>query len=209
MNLERLKQAEHNFLLKYPGGFSHPDMVAIGKKHNVTKLSEFVQEVFSKEVFHKTDTLMENWVKVISRSSMISMFEKPKFKSFVKTLASYEREGLAGGLWEVLYGDQKKGFELQLDIFKRDKLAKWSLMSAVPAYFNMETEIFIKPTTAKGVVNHFELRGLTYKPTPSWDFYSCYRDDILEMKTHVDPSLSPNNPAFCGFLMMSFPDKQV
>ena len=32
MNLERLKRAEEFFLTRYPGGFSHPEMVAIGKK---------------------------------------------------------------------------------------------------------------------------------------------------------------------------------
>ena len=66
----------------------------------------------------------------------------------------------------------------------------------------------MKPNTVKGIVAHFELPDLLYKPTPSWDFYHRYRDCTLEMKEHTDKSLIPNNPAFCGFLMMSLPKKQ-
>lgn len=75
------------------------------------------------------------------------------------------------------------------------------------ACYRLQDEVFIKPTTAKGVIAHFELEGLDYKPTPSWDFYQRYRDARLEMKQYVDPSLSPNNPAFSGFLMMTMPKK--
>lgn len=136
---------------------------------------------------------------------MISMFEKPKFKSFINTRNSDEKKTLVDGLKLALHGKQQQGFELQLELLKIDKLAKWSIITAVPAYYRLQEEIFVKPTTAKGIVNYFELEGITYKPTPSWEFYEKYRAYILEMKKHVSPSLSPNNPAFCGFLMMSLP----
>lgn len=35
MNMQRLKAAEEAFLLHYPGGFEHPEMVKIGKKHQM------------------------------------------------------------------------------------------------------------------------------------------------------------------------------
>lgn len=205
MHLKRLQFAEAEFLNTYPGGFSHPEMVAIGKKHNVNKLADFCQEAFAKPKFKHTDQILEDWIKVISRSSMISMFEKPKFKSFVNTRNSDEKKSLVDSLKLMLHGKAQQGFELQLDLLKIDKLAKWSIISAVPAYYRMQDEIFIKPTTAKGIVRFFELDDITYKPTPSWEFYEKYRAYILEMKKHVDTSLSPNNPAFCGFLMMSIP----
>jgi hypothetical protein len=47
------------------------------------------------------------------------------------------------------------------------------------------------------------LADLEYRPRPSWSFYERYRSAISDMKAHVDPSLSPNNAAFTGFLMMS------
>ena len=206
MNLKRLKFAEEQFLIEYPGGFNHPEMVAIGKKkHNVDRLSDFCQEAFAKNKFKDTDQILEDWIKVISRSSMISMFEKPKFKSFIGIKNSEERKTLVDSLNMLLHGNAQQGFELQLELLKTDKLAKWSIITAVPAYYNMQDEIFVKPTTAKGVVNYFELSDLTYKPTPSWEFYSRYRKYILAMKKKVDKNLKPNNPAFCGFLMMSLP----
>jgi hypothetical protein len=44
---------------------------------------------------------------------------------------------------------------------------------------------------------------LIYHPTPTWSFYKDYRKTINDSKKGVSPSLSPNNPAYCGFLMMS------
>ena len=205
MNIEALKMAEIQFLAAYPGGFSHPDMQAIGKKHNVHKLADFCQEAFAKQKFNQPDELLDNWVKVIARSSMISLFEKPKFKSFVNTRQGHERKALAQSLYELLHGKQQNGFELQLDLLKQDKLAKWSIITAVPAYYRLDSAVFIKPTTAKGVIKHFELTDLTYSPMPTWDFYKRYSAAIMAMKKHVDPSLTINNPAFCGFLMMSLP----
>lgn len=205
MHAERLKFAEKDFLTTYPGGFSHPEMVAIGKKHNVGKLSDFCQEAFRKVNFKNTDQILEDWIKVIGRSSMISMFEKPKFKSFINTRNSDEKQALCHSLKLMLHGNAQQGFELQVELLKIDKLAKWSIISAVPAYYRLEDEIFVKPTTAKGIVNYYELNDITYKPTPSWEFYEKYRAYILQMKKKVSPELSPNNPAFCGFLMMSLP----
>lgn len=206
MNLQKLEQAQKQFLNTYPGGFSHPDMMAIGKKHNVHKLADFCVESFSEERFNQPDELLDNWIKVISRSSMISLFEKPKFKGFINTAIGDERKVLVDSLYEILHGKASIGFSLQCDLLKRDKLAKWTLVSAVPAYYRLHDEIFMKPNTVKGIIAHFELPDLLYKPSPSWAFYQNYRAQILQMKTHVDTNLKPNNPAFCGFLMMSLPN---
>lgn len=205
MHLKRLQFAEQDFLNEYPGGFDHPEFVAIRKKHNVNKLSEFCQDALKKTRFKQTDQILEDWMKIISRSSMISMFEKPRFKSFINTRNSDEKKALVDSLKMLIHGKKQQGFELQRELLKQDKLAKWSIISAAPAYYNMQEEIFMKPTTVKGIVNYYELEGITYKPTPSWDFYEKYKNYILEMKQHVSEDLSPNNPAFCGFLMMTLP----
>lgn len=39
MNLKKLKQAEADFLTRYPDGFTDPAMAPIKKKHNVDKLT--------------------------------------------------------------------------------------------------------------------------------------------------------------------------
>jgi hypothetical protein len=76
-------------------------------------------------------------------------------------------------------------------------------MTICQAYFRPQVEVFIKPTTAKGIIETIELNHLQYKPTPTWNFYREYRTAINEMKYLVDPSLSPSNIAFTGFLMRS------
>jgi hypothetical protein len=88
-------------------------------------------------------------------------------------------------------------------------MAKWTLMSITPVYFKPEDEVFVKPTTAKGIIKYLELDELDYKPQPSWGFYSLFRDTINELKTRVDPGLSPSNAAFTGFLMMSLGTNQA
>ena len=203
MNLEKLQIAQQDFLLAFPEGFQHPKMLEVGKKHKMDKMIEFAQEVFNKPAFNQTDKILENWVKLVSRSSMVSMFEKPRFKEMVNDLSAKERELLADGLYEFLFGDQQRGFELQLDVLTQYKLAKWSLISIAPAYVSPQKEVFVKPTTAKGVIKHFDLHGVEYKAKPSWAFYQAYRKQILVMSDFVDSGLKPNTAAFCGCLRMS------
>jgi hypothetical protein len=203
MNIEKLKSAEAAFLDRYPGGFEHPDMVEMGKKHKMDKMVAFTQESFARENFQMPDLIVDCMIKVVSRSSMVSVFEKPKFRDYVNLLPLAGKQELAEGLWTLLYSDEQRGFERLLAVLLDGKLAKWTLMTVCPAYFRPDTDVFVKPTTAKGVIQTFELEGLEYKPRPSWEFYSHYRDVINEMKTHVDPGLSPSNAAFSGFLMMT------
>ncbi|MBT3565183.1 MAG: hypothetical protein HN493_14730, partial [Gammaproteobacteria bacterium] len=63
MNLKRLKQAEAEFLARYPGGFNHPDMITIGKKHNVGKMTEQAKELLSKKSFQKTGPVLDSLIK--------------------------------------------------------------------------------------------------------------------------------------------------
>jgi hypothetical protein len=178
-------------------------MAVIGKKHNMNRMIEQVQESFAKPKFKDSHAIVEDMARYIGRSSMVSMFEKPKYRDFVRSLNSVEQEALASGLKNQLHGDQQLGFEMVLSVLQSRKLAKWSLISILPVYFHPLDEVFVKPTTAKGVISHFELEGLEYKPQPSWGFYETYRRHILSMKKKVRQSLSPNNAAFTGFLMMS------
>ncbi len=203
MNIKKLKQAEAAFLAQYQGGFKHPDMVAIGKKHKMDSMIEQVQESFKKSKFKDSNAVVDDMGKHIGRSSMVSMFEKPKFRDFIRSLNSVEKEALASGLRNRFHGNEEKGFDMMLSVLQSRKLAKWSLISVLPVYFRPDDEVFVKPTTAKGVIEHFELEGLVYKPQPSWEFYVAFRDEVLKMKKKVRKSLSPNNAAFTGFLMMA------
>jgi hypothetical protein len=204
MNLIKLKRTEKEFLDRYPGGFNNPEIIATRvKKHKPDQMIVLAQESFAPGNFIRPDRIVENMIKVISRSSVISVFEKPKFRDFANALLPEDREFLSHGLEQLLYGNEQTGFEMILDLLKSRKLAKWPLMTVCQTYFYPQRDVFIKPTTVKGVIQYFELENLRYKPTPSWDFYAAYRSAFLEMRSKVDPSLSPTNPAFSGFLWMT------
>jgi hypothetical protein len=204
MNIDKLKEAEAGFLARYPEGFADPGLAPIRKKHKVEKLSEFAQANLTRSHFNRPEHIAETLVKIISRSSMVSMFEKPKFRDFVGALNSQEREHLAFAFEKRLHGRAKRsGFEEVLGMLAHHRIAKWPLVSAVPYYFAPQKEAFVKPTTAKGIIAYLEVDDLHYKPQPSWEFYRGYLKLLDEVKREVNPSLSPSYAALTGFLMVS------
>lgn len=208
MNTDKLKQAEEAFLDRYPAGFMAPEMQELGKKHKMDQMIGYAQDSFGKNQFKNVHSVGDNMAKTVSRSSMISVFEKPKFRDMVKALPSNDLAKLTDGLKGFLHNKrQQRGFETMLEVLKEVKLAKWSLMTIIPNYYHPNDEVFVKPTTAKGVIAYFDIQDLVYKPTPTWAFYERYREIILEMRAAVSPALAPNNAAFSGFLMMSMGSK--
>ena len=204
MNLKKLKQAEETFLDRYPGGFDNPEIVATRvRKHKPDQMIALAQESFSRGNFRLPDLIVQNMIKLVSRSSIISVFEKPRFRDFLNALPPQKSVTLASGMEELLHGNEQTGFETVLDVLKQGKLAKWSLMTVCQTYYHPQRDVFVKPTTVKGVIESFELDHLQYKPTPSWAFYDAYRSTFHEMKSKVDRSLSPTNAAFSGFLWMT------
>jgi len=204
LNYQKLREAEARFLQSYPGGFSDPAMAAVKKKHDIDKLSRFARESLKRENFNRPEFIAESLVKIVSRSSMVSRFEKPRFREFVTALNSHEKQALADAFEKRLYGRQKqRGFEEILGMLSHHKLAKWSIISAVPFYFAPDKEAFVKPTTAKGILSFLEVSEFEYKPTPSWAFYKSYRGLLLEVRKEIVPSISPNFAALSGFLMIS------
>lgn len=203
MNIQRLKAAEREFLEQYPKGFNSPEMQEIGKKHKMDKMVAFAQEHFAPEKFMRLDLVVAKMIEMVNKSSMVSLFEKPKYRDYVKSLDPGQQEFLAMGLKEFLHGKQESGFNMMVEILSEVKLAKWTLITVFGVYYYPHDEIFVKPTTTKNVINIFELEDVIYKPLPSYSFYKKYREHILAMKKQVDKNLSPNNAAFTGFLMFS------
>jgi len=203
VNSKRLERAQEQFFMRHPGGFLDPEMQALAKKHRMSQMAALARSSFSKGAFTDPAVIVENMVKVVTRSSMVSVFEKPRYRDFVNSLNHEQKAALAKALKQFLHGNQQKGFEAMLGILAAGRLAKWSLMTIIPNYYSPDEEVFVKPTTVKGVIASFELVDLHYSPTPSWDFYVRYREQFLQMKASVDPLLAPSNAAFAGFLMMS------
>ena len=204
MNLEKLRQAEQRFFSLHPDGFNDPTMQDIMKRHRMDKMVEFAQENFSKDCYSHVDQTVENMVKIVNRSSMVSMFEKPKFRDFVGRLDQNQKAYMVDSLIELLHGNQKAGFESLIDLLLLEKIAKWTLLTIIPTYYAPTKEVFVKPNTAKGIIKYFEVENLEYKPMATWEFYTGYRKLINVNKKKVDKRLSPSNAAFSGFLMMSF-----
>ncbi|MBN2655639.1 MAG: hypothetical protein JXR86_01160 [Spirochaetales bacterium] len=124
MNVQKLKEAERLFLSRYPGGFGNPEMIEISRKHKPEKMRTLTSESFGESLFDNPSLIAENLVKVITRSSMVSVFEKPKFRDFARMISDDEKALLSRGLHERLYGNEAAGFEMMLEILKLGKLAK-------------------------------------------------------------------------------------
>ena len=203
MNYEKLFEAEATFLQAYPAGFDDPELASIRKKHNVRKLIEFAQDNLTKANCNRPDFIADVLYKIVSRSSMVSRFEKPPFKQFLDALSSDDKKALAYAVEQRLFGRKQQGFEQILEMLAQHKLAKWAVISAVPFYFAPRREVFVKPTTVKRILAYLEVEDIRYRPTPTWAFYKGYRDVLAEVRNRVNPSLSPNYAALSGFLMMS------
>ena len=207
MRIDKLFELQGDFFARFPDGFDDPEMVKIGKKHNVSRLSEQAQEMFAESKFGMPESIVQNMILLIKRSSMISMFDKPKFRDAVGSISPSERELLADGLYELLHGKKEQGFDQILEQLVALKLGRWSLISAVPYYFDMKENWFIKPNTTKSILKYFEMdKELVYKPRPSYEFYRDYSQFLTDLRDEADPKLSPSNAAFTGFLMMSIRD---
>lgn len=202
MNLKKLSIIEEHFFEIYPKGFDDEGLAKIVKRHNVAKLTAFSHEVFAKEKFSNSQQIVEDMVKIVSRSSLISLFEKPKFRDAVRSMSIERKDMLSIGLYEILHGSYKKGFNIMLNIFIEEKLAKWSLMTVIPYYYAPKKNLFIKPTTTKNVLKYFEIEEIVYKPRPSYTFYSKYKKILAQFKKEVNKKLSDDNAKFTGFLMM-------
>ena len=171
MNRERLQAAEARFLARYPEGFASPQMLEIAKKHKVEKMKKMAQDSFAPEQFGSADQIAAALVKVVSQSSLVSVFEKPKFRDAVLSMNDAEKAHLAQGLHDFLHGDQARGFGQMTGLLEEYKIAKWPILTVAPIYLRPHEEVFIKPTTAKNIIAHFELTGLHYQAKPTYDFY--------------------------------------
>ncbi|MBN2714998.1 MAG: hypothetical protein JXX14_04030 [Deltaproteobacteria bacterium] len=203
MNLNTLKLLEAKFMRFYPGGFAHPELEKIGKKHKMPQMIAFAKESFAKECFSNGAQIIERMIQMVSKSSMVSVFEKPRFRDYIRSLSDDQRTVLVKGLDELLHGSEETGFNMILDVLDDGKLAKWTLISVWQAYYMPQKGVFIKPTTVKNIIQTLELDGLQYDSRPDYAFYKKYRAVINKIKKEVDPSFSSSNAAFSGFLMMA------
>jgi hypothetical protein len=203
MNKELLLKTEKDFLELYPDGFQSEELVQFSKKHNFKKTENFANKVFAKDEFIYQEQILANMIKLVNKSSMVSLFEKPKFRDMIAVLDEIEKQEMVSGLKQLLFEDEKRGFNTLLEILNQHQMAKWTIISVFRCYYYPDTDLLFKPTTVKGIINKFELEDIKYKPTPSYDFFVKYRGYINEMNSYTSYSISPNLSAFSGFLYMT------
>lgn len=203
MNKKTLYMLENKFVSVYVDGFQPEELKRISKKHNVGKLVEYTQRICSLENLQKGMMVLPDVVKIITKSSMVSVFEKMRFRDDFNAFFEEEKEMFLFGLIEWLHGDEKTGFETLVSLLKPYKLAKWTIITAFKTYYNPSFDVFVKPTTVKNIIKVLELENIKYTPTPNYQFYASYRAYLNKMIKLVDKRLSPNTPAFSGFLMMA------
>ncbi len=203
MNIPKLKEHEERFFQSYPGGFQGEKMKEVAKKHKIEKMVKMVREGLTEEVFEDTEYALSMILKVITASSLVSVFEKTAFRNHIKEITHDEKALLVLGFKELLTGDQGAGFRLLTKHLEIYKLAKWPILTAPLYYSNPDVEVIIKPTTVKAVIEFFELKGIKYTTKPDYEFYKAYRACIKELKENVRPELRVENGSFCGFLMFA------
>ena len=200
MNKNKIKDLESEFLDRYPKGFQDEHFFPTMKKFKPEKLEEFAKDILKKENFSNPNIIVDGFFKIIQKSVLVSLFDKLKLKDAITNLNSYEKDMLSIEIYELLYGNQKEGFEGLVEFLAQYNLAKWTLISVVPYYINRQKEYFIKPTTTKNIIKYFDLKDITYKPKPSYEFYENYVKYLDEIKSNLNNSLTFDNAAFTGFL---------
>ena len=203
MNLEKLEEAEANFFAFYPKGFEDEGLLPIIKRHNTEKIGKSVEELFAPERFQNGDEIGESFAKIVSKSTLISLFEKPRVRDMIKNMSMDQRDMFAIALKELIHGKKERGFEMIVEVLAMYGLAKWSIVTLIPYYYDREKNFFIKPTTTKDIIKFFEIGGIIYKPRPTYEFYERYTRVLSEMRSHVSPLIGNDNAGFTGFLMMA------
>ena len=203
MNKEKLKDLEAEFFDEYPTAFDDERLLKLMKKFNPSKLEELSKELFHKDNFSQPEIVCENFIKVVSKSVVISFYDKMKLKDAIKDMGMYEKDMLSIALYDLLHGNKKDGYDSFVEILSEYNLAKWTLISLIPYYMNRKKEYFIKPTTTKNIINYLELKDLKYKPKPSFEFYKGFKKALDEIKKNVPKNLSEDNICLTAFLRLA------
>ncbi|AXX92268.1 hypothetical protein CPU12_09130 [Malaciobacter molluscorum LMG 25693] len=202
MNIGKLRDLESEFYDQYPKGFKDERLLCLLKKFNPEKLEEVAKNYFQKENFSQPQLICEGFMKVISRSPMVSLFDKAKLRDALKSMDIYQKDMLSIELYELIYGNKKNGFNGLVEFLKEYNLAKWTLVTLIPYALKRKKEYFIKPTTTKMIINFLELENLIYKPKPSYEFYKSYSKVLSVLKKDLKKPVLLDNAAFTGFLKM-------
>ena len=167
-------------------------------------MEELAQEIFDPVALERELESMDKIVKFITKSSLVSVFEKVKFKNLINESDELFKRDLVDSIREMLHEDEESGFNRVVNLLAPYKMAKWPIITVILTYYRPKENVFVKPTTVKRIIQEFELQGVNYTPKVNYPFYRDYRTIFIEMTKQVDERLSISNGYFSGFLMMTF-----
>jgi hypothetical protein len=203
MNIQKLNRLEDGFLTVYKEGFKSTELKELTKKHNLQKQVDNIHKVCSKESFETGLNMYDDLVKIVGRSSVVSVFEKMKFRDLSKEFDLSEKHMLIDAVYELIHGDEELGFNMVVQLLAPYKLAKWPIITIFRSYYYPYTDIFVKPTTVKKIIKYLELEHIEYSSKANYLFYNKYRQYFNILKDNIrNDTVKPNNPAFSGFLRM-------
>ena len=203
MNTDKLLLLEERFLAQYPLGFNDPGLKEIEKRHKVNIMHQLAHDWFNPAMFHEPIEVADHFGKLIAKSSLVSIFEKAKFKDVIKQMTFSEKVALSEAIHDNLFGNQEKGFNQMVEILAMYEMAKWPILTVLGLYYNGDYEVLVKPTTAKNILKYLEVSEFKYTSKPNYQFYNQYRTLINDLKERTQTRLADDNGAFCGFLMMT------
>ncbi len=173
------------FLEIYPDGFEDIRYLEMAWKHDDSKIVEFFQNL-SPGQFDEANphALAETIGKIVSKSTMVSTFEKISFRNYLRFFEGHGTFIMA--LKHVMENYNQQNFDTLFDVLCRYKdqgntnAAKWPVMSFFTYYGVKSHECYpVKPTTVKQVAQLLKV-DIDYKARPNFETYekinNMYRD---------------------------------
>ncbi len=169
------------FLEIYPDGFEDIRYMEKAWKHDDSKIVEFFQKLDAQQFDESNPhALAEKFGKIISKSTMVSTFEKISLRNY---LSFFEGHGaFIMAIKHLIENYNEQNFDTLVDVLSRYKdqgntnAAKWPVMSFFTYYGVKSHECYpVKPTTVKQVAQLLDV-DIGYKARPNFETYEKIND---------------------------------
>ena len=179
------------FLLRFPQGFADEEFKNSAKRHRTSdKILAIIKNDFDVASLQREDTYQINKnialiLKIVTMSSMISVFEKVAFRNYLAD--SKIHETFLQALYDLITKKDHESFDnfvCVLNLRKREtnkRVATWPLVTFFLLYFDEYHEIFIKPNTIKRLIKLLEF-DVEYVSYPNYETYQKIKEMVETYK---------------------------
>ncbi len=177
------------FFSIYPDGFNDEAMLKAKKKHDDSKIIDFFANLTENDFKNKRpETLCEQISKILSKSTMISTFEKITFRNYIAN-KDIQLPFLMS-LYNLIYYYNEESFNDFIDalsLLKEERnafAAKWPIVTFF-TYYNIEHAFPVKPTTVKKVAKMLNF-DIEYNSRPNFTTYEKINTMYNNFKNNND-----------------------